>query len=362
MENPRVRHREILEIDTYVPGKAKLAGGKPGIKLSSNENPFGTSENVVNRIKSFDFGLHRYPEGSSRELREALAGVHELNADQIVCGAGSDEVILLLVQAYAGPGDEVLCSANSFLMYPIAALRVGATVAYAPERDFAPSAAALLAKVSERTKIVILAHPNNPTGTYLSRGELFRLREELPPHILLVLDNAYEEFATAADYDNGFSLVARGNTVVTHTFSKIYGMAALRLGWSYSSPEIADVLHRIRGPFNVSTLAQMAGIAALADQDFIARSRTHNAHWRERMTNELNNIQLKVVPSQANFILVAFPKGEKQADAADAFLQTHGIIVRAMKAYNLPHCLRISIGREEDNIALIEALKAFIAG
>lgn len=359
---PEVRHPEILEIDTYAPGKSKLSSGKIGIKLSSNENPFGTSENVQTLLRTADFGLHRYPEGSSTELREALAGLYKLNVNQIVCGAGSDELILLLTQAYAGPGDEVICSENSFLMYPIAALRVGARPVYAPERNFTADVDSLLSKVTERTRIVFLAHPNNPTGTYLGCKELFRLRENLPSRILLILDNAYEEFVTADDYDNGFALVARGDTVITHTFSKIYGMAAFRIGWSYSSPETADILHRIRGPFNVSTLAQMAGIAAIQDQNFIVRSREHNTYWRKRMTKELSDIQLKVIPSQANFILVAFPYGEKQADAADAFLQSRHIIVRSMKAYKLPHCLRISIGKEEDNLMLLKALKDFIAG
>ncbi|MCB2081526.1 MAG: histidinol-phosphate transaminase, partial [Rickettsiales bacterium] len=336
---PEIRCPSMLEIATYVPGKSTLAPGQKVIKLSSNENPFGASPAAYETLRQCDY-LHRYPEGSSRELREALGNTYGLNPERIVCGAGSDELILLLAQAYATTGDEILCTEHSFLMYPIAAKRVGAVPVYAKETDMTTSVDALLASVTPKTRMVFLANPNNPTGTYLSQTELRRLRDRLRDDILLVLDHAYAEYATAENYTDGYAFVEEGRTVVTRTFSKIYGLAALRLGWAYCPESVADILHRIRGPFNVSTLAQSAGIAALKDQDFIRHSCEHNHLWRERLTQTLQQLGLNVYSSQANFILVAFPEGTKNAQAADTFLQQQGIIVRNMQSYDLPHCLR----------------------
>ena len=349
---------DILKIEPYKPGTSKVAGKKDIIKLSSNENALGTSPKAIAALREAEKHISRYPDGGCVALRNKIGEVYGLNPEQIVCGAGSDEIIAFLCHAYAGEGDEVLYSQHGFLMYPISALRVGATPVTAPEKDLCADVDALLAAVTPRTRIVFIANPNNPTGSYLPATEIARLRKALRQDILLVLDAAYCELVDAPDFSEGNELVKQyPNVVVTRTFSKIYGLASLRLGWSYSSPEIADVLNRVRGPFNVTLQAQEAGIAALDDQDFIAKSKAHNTKWRGWLTKELQQTGLTVYPSQGNFVLVKFP----DAAAADANLKENGIIVRRMEAYGLPDCLRITIGTEDENMAVIAALKGFLA-
>lgn len=346
---------DILKIEPYKPGISKVAGKKDIIKLSSNENALGASPKALAALRDSESRISRYPDGGCVALRDKIGEVYDLNPEQIVCGAGSDEILAFLCHAYAGDGDEVLYSQHGFLMYPISALRVGATPVKAAEKNLCTDVDALLAAVTPRTRMVFLANPNNPTGSYLSKEKIGYLREKLRQNILLVLDGAYCELVDAPDFSEGNALVNQyPNVVVTRTFSKVYGLASLRLGWSYSSPEVADVLNRVRGPFNVSLQAQEVGIAALDDQAFIAASKAHNTKWRNWMTAELNTLGLKVYPSQGNFVLVEFP----DAAATDAKLKENGIIIRRMEAYGLASCLRITIGTEAENKAVIAALKS----
>ena len=355
----------ILDIAPYVGGVSALEGQKRIIKLSSNENAFGPSPLAQAAYTQAAEDLHRYPDGDCTELRNAIADLNGLEAERIVCGAGSDEIISLLCQAYAGPGDEVLYSQHGFLMYPISAKAAGATPVFALESDLTSDVNALLEKVNENTRLLFLANPNNPTGTYLSGDELWRLRRGLRDDIILVIDAAYSEYATRDDYSSGKDLVdGGGNVVMTRTFSKIYGLGGARLGWGYCPAGIADVLNRIRGPFNVSTPAMEAGLAALGDCGFIDKARAHNDTWLAWTREQVLALGLETPPSAGNFILIKFPVKPGQnsaiADAADAFLNSRGIIVRRMAAYGLEDCLRITIGLEDEMRAAVGALKEFL--
>jgi len=352
----------ILEIAPYVGGESALPGVGQPIKLASNEGALGPSPKAVAAYKTIAATAHRYPDGTCAELRRALGRQHGLDPERIVCGAGSDELIALLCRAYAGPGDEILYSAHGFLMYPIAARSVGATPVKAPESNLTADVDALLDRVTGRTRILFLANPNNPTGSYLPVDELRRLRAGLPDEVLLVIDAAYAEFVVRNDYSPGVELVdGAANVVMTRTFSKIYALASLRLGWSYCPPAVADVLNRIRGPFNVGAPAQVAGLAALGDVAFTDLARRHNESWLAWTTERLRDLGLEVAPSVCNFILVRFPAAAgRDAAAADAFLRGRGIIARRMGAYDLADSLRITIGREDEMRALVEALSDFV--
>ena len=353
----------ILEVTPYVGGEASISGRNRAIRLASNENPLGASPRAAAAYAALQDGLHRYPDGAAQELRETIARVEELDPARIVCGAGSDELIALLVRGYAGPGDEVLHSEHGFLMYPIAARTAGASPIAAPERDLRADVDALLERVTARTRLLFLANPNNPTGSYLAEAELRRLRAGLPERVLLVIDSAYAEYVTEDDYGSGAGLVeAFDNVVMTRTFSKIHGLAALRLGWAYCPPAVAGVLNRLRGPFNVSQAAQAAGVAALDDREHVAQSRRHNARWRAWLMERLAALHLHPFPSAANFVLVRFPDHpERSADAALAYLKENSILVRALAAYGLPDCLRVTIGTEAEVRATAEALEGFVA-
>jgi len=349
----------IEQISPYVGGEASLPGIARPAKLSSNENPLGPSPRAVAAFREAADELHRYPDGGAERLRQAIARRFALEPDRIVCGNGSDELIALLARAYAGPGDEVLFSRHGFLMYRLSALAVGATPRTAPERDLRTDVEALLAAVTPATRIVFLGNPNNPTGSYLTTEEVNELRQRLPSDVLLAIDAAYAEFVEAPDYDPGEALVRAGeNSVMLRTFSKIYGLAGLRLGWAYCSPGIADALNRVRGPFNTSAPAQAAASAALEDRDHEASSRAHNRTWREWLARELTAAGYLVHPSVGNFLLVEFA----DADAADSFLRSRGLIMRKMGAYGLPRCLRISIGLEPEMQATAAALAEFARG
>jgi histidinol-phosphate aminotransferase len=354
----------ILDIAPYIGGKAGAAGMEQVIKLSSNESALGPSPKAMAAYEALAKTLHRYPDGGSTSLRDALAAHHGLVADRIVCGNGSDELISLLTAAYSGPGDEVLYSQHGFLMYPLAALACGATPVAAPESNYTASVDALLAAVTERTKIVFLANPNNPTGTYLPSGEVKRLRDGLPEHVLLVIDAAYAEFVNRNDYTSGVELVENAdNTVMTRTFSKIYGLAGLRIGWAYCPWRVADVLHRVRGPFNVNGAAQAAALAALQDVAFTDAARTHNDVWLPKLIEGLNEAGLETVPSVGNFVLIRFPETPgRTAAEANAFLAGRGVLLRDMVAYKLPDCLRATVGTADEVEAVIEGCKAFMAG
>ncbi len=353
----------ILDIAAYVGGESAVAGADKVIKLSSNEGALGPGEAAQAAFAAIAADLHRYPDGSATALRDAIAEAHGVDAARVVCGAGSDEIISLLCQAYAGPGDEVLHSAHGFLMYAISAKAAGATPVSAPETDLTADVDALLARVSDRTRLLFLANPNNPTGTLVAPAELHRLRADLRDDILLVVDAAYAEFLEPdADYESGQAMVDAGdNVVMTRTFSKIYGLGGLRLGWGYCPPAVADVLNRVRGPFNVGAAALAAGVAAVGDAAFIKKSRDHNTRWREWTRDRLLALGLNIPPSAGNFLLVCFGgiKG-RDAEAADGFLKQRGIIVRGMAGYGLPDCLRISIGLEDEMRAVVDALGAFM--
>jgi histidinol-phosphate aminotransferase len=349
-----------MDIAPYVPGESKAAGAAETLKLSSNESALGPSPKAKAAYVKLAEDLHRYPDGSAAELRAALGKHHGLDPSRIVCGGGSDELIALLVKGYVGPGDEVLLSEYGFLMYPIQALAHGATPVKAPEKNFTADVDALLAKVTPRTRIVFLANPNNPTGTYLPASEVERLRAGLPKDVLLVIDAAYAEYVVRNDYTSGAELVDRhSNVVMTRTFSKIYGLAALRLGWAYCPADVADVINRIRGPFNVTAAAQVAGVAAVNDVAFTDKARAHNDIWRPWLEEEARALGFEVTPSVGNFVLIRFAPG--QVARADEALKRKGVVGRRVAAYGLPDCLRITVGTEAENRAVIDALKAFKA-
>lgn len=352
----------ILDIAPYVAGKPGGAPRPDIVKLSANETPLGPSKQALQALSGMSSSLHRYPDSGVTALRNAIGETYAIDPDRIVCGAGSDELIGLLIHAYAGPGDEILMSRHGFLMYKIYAQGFGVSTVMAPEKNLRTDVDAMLAAVTPRTKIVFVANPNNPTGSYITRDELKRLHAGLPPHVLLAVDAAYSEYATEKDYSDGRELVDKNeNAVMLRTFSKIYGLAALRLGWAYAPAHVVDVLNRIRGPFNVSAAAQAAGMAAVRDKDFIRTSREFNAEWRGWLAKELAALGLTVYPSIANFVLIGFPQGNHNAAAADDFLVKKNLVLREVKGYGLPDCLRLTVGLKENNHAVIAALKTFLA-
>lgn len=351
----------ILDIAPYVGGKSTARAGVKVVKLSSNETPLGASPLAQKAYIETASVLHRYPDGNATKLREAIGEVYNLPAEQIVCGAGSDELIGLLVHAYVCAGDEVVISQHGFLMYKIYAQSVGANVIVAAEKNLKSDVDALLKAVTPKTKIVFIANPNNPTGSHISASEMKRLHDGLPKNVILAIDDAYCEYATAADYSDGSELVTGSkNVVMLRTFSKIYGLSALRLGWAYAPSNIIDVLNRIRGPFNVSTPAIMAGTYAIKDVDFTAKAKAFNAKWLTWLSEEIRKLGLIVHPSIGNFILVEFDSEKNTAKEANNFLMERGLIVREVAGYGLPNHLRITIGLEEDNKAVVSALKEFL--
>jgi histidinol-phosphate aminotransferase len=387
----------ITDISPYVGGKSKADGATRVIKLSSNENPWGPSPKAIAAYGAESGNMHRYPDGGHASLRETIARVQKLPAKQLICGAGSDELIGMLVHAYAGAGDEVLYSQHGFLMYKIYTLSNGATPVTAPEKNLHTDVDALLAAVTPRTKIVFVANPNNPTGTVIPFSEIRRLRAGLREDIILGLDAAYAEYINplppegggreggvastlvggslnrecsesphpnppplgeGIDYEDGISLVKENtNTIVFHTFSKIYGLPALRLGWAFAPAHIIDVMNRVRSPFNVNSPALAAGVAAMEDQAYITDMRAKNAVELKRVTDAITALGYEVVPSKTNFTLVKFGS---DVPAMNAHLAARGLIVREVAGYGLPDYLRISIGTTEENSLLIDALTAFV--
>ncbi len=347
----------ILDIALYEGGKAHVAGVQNVVKLSSNENPFGAPDRAKDAYLRAVHQLHRYPSTDHASLRNAIAEVHGLDADRVICGVGSDEVIQWLAQAYAGPRDEVVFTEHGFLMYRISALAVGATPVEVPERERVTDVDAILAACSPRTRLVFIANPNNPTGTMISPPEVARLAEKLPKQAILVLDGAYAEYVEG--FDAGLSLVeARSNVVMTRTFSKIYGLGGLRIGWGYGPKPIIDVLNRIRQPFNLSNAQLDAAEAAVRDQDWVAKCRSENARMRAWLANALAEHGVPSDVSSANFILVRFASVE-EAEACDTFLQGQGLLVRRVASYKLPHCLRITVGDEASCRRIAHAVAQF---
>ena len=351
----------VLAIEPYVPGRSTAPGAARVIKLSSNETPLGPSPKAIAAYRALAEHLEDYPDGASTELREAIGRAFGLDPDRIVCGAGSDDLLNLLADAYLADGDEAICTTHGFLVYPIAILGSGATPVVAAEKNYTADVDAILAAVSSRTKAVFLANPNNPTGTYVPFDEVKRLQQGLPPHVLLVLDAAYAEYVRKNDYEAGIELVATSdNVVMCRTFSKIHGLAALRLGWMYGPAHVIDAINRIRGPFNVNAAAQAAGIAAMGDVAHVEAGRAHNEKWLDWLQVEIRKLGLDVTASVANFVLIQFPSA-KAAEDADALLTRRGLILRRVKAYKLPNALRMTVGTEEANRLVVETLAEFMS-
>ncbi|SNY90798.1 histidinol-phosphate aminotransferase [Cohaesibacter sp. ES.047] len=354
----------VAGIPLYVPGKSKANVSGRVHKLSSNESPLGSSPKAVDAYRQMAGQLELYPDGGSSALREAIGEVHGIHPDRIICGAGSDEILNLLAYSFLESGDEAIYCEYGFLVYPIAIQAAGAMPIVVKERDFTTDVDAILAAVTEKTKMVFVANPNNPTGTYLPFSEIRRLHRGLPGNVVLVLDAAYAEYVTETDYEAGIELAGSSdNVVMTRTYSKIYGLASLRLGWCYGPEAIIGAMNRIRGPFNVSGPSQSAGVAAVRDQDFVRAAVAHNSEWLPKVSKALEDIGLKVTPSVANFVLVHFPvsQGRTAADA-DKYLLDHGCILRQVSNYNLPNALRMTIGSAEACEDVIKHLTDFMTG
>jgi histidinol-phosphate aminotransferase len=354
----------IMEIKAYVAGSATVEGQTRVVKLSSNETPLGASPLAIEAYKNAAGELERYPDGSAIDLRSAIAGRHDIEVENIVCGAGSDELLQLIGHGYVREGDEVIYTEHAFVVYGLVTKTNGATAVVVPEAQFRADIDGILEAVTDKTRVVFLANPNNPTGTYVAFSEIERLHQNLPQHVLLVLDAAYAEYVREVDYQDGMSLVRNSqNVVMTRTFSKIYGLAALRIGWAYCPAGIADVLNRIRGPFNTNVPAQMAGIAAMGDETHVKASIAHNDIWLPWLTQQLGGLGLEVSPSVCNFLLIHFPETPgRTAAEADNYLKQNGYILRANSAPNLGNTLRLTIGMEEDNRAVVDLLAAFMKG
>lgn len=351
----------ILDLVPYKAGKSKAGGHEAVIKLSSNESNLGPSPQVWEALKKYAGKLHRYPDGSQHDIRHAIAEVHNLPADRIVCGNGSDELISLLIQSYCDRGDNIVYSQYGFLMYRIYAQALGVEAIAAPERGLRTDVHAILEAVTDRTRLVFVANPNNPTGSYISADELLHLRRNLRQDILLVVDAAYAEYVEEEDYSNGEALVkTTPNTVMLRTFSKIYAIPSLRLGWMFAPEHVVDIINRVRSPFNLNALAQPAGIAAVRDQGHIAEARKWNNRCLKELPPRFEAIGIRAHPSVCNFLLLEFPRERHTAEAANGFLTERGIILREMGGYGLPHCLRMTLGLGVENDAALDALAEFM--
>jgi len=361
MTSPRPRP-EILEISPYVGGEATLEGVNRVYKLSSNEGAFGVPPGAQEAFRKLSGELYRYPDGGALELRRAIGARFGLDPARIVCGAGSDDLIYQLAAAYGGPGRDILMTEHGFSIYHIAGTSAGSRVIKTKERKLTADVDTLLGAVSSATRLCFLANPNNPTGSMLPYEEVARLRAGLPQEVLLVLDAAYAEYVERPDYDPGIRLVnATDNTVMTRTFSKVFGLGGMRIGWAYGPPAVIDVFNRVRAPFNVSIASQAAAIAALAEPGWVEKGRAHNREYRPKLAAGLEAAGIKVWPSEGNFVLADFGIAPR-ATAADAHLRRRGVIARPVGAYGLPQCLRITVGTAEEVQVVIDALGEFMSG
>lgn len=359
LSNPPQALGYLNAIENYVPGKAKIGNkNQKFLKLSANENALGASKIAIKAYIEHSENIFRYADGSCSDLREKIAQKNNINASQIVCGAGSDELISLLTSAFCKEGDEVIYSEYGFLMYPISAKRVGANPIKVKEKNYRSDVHEILNSVTKKTKIIFIANPNNPTGSYLRKDEIDFLVKNLDKNILLILDQAYEEFVTVNDYPQAIDIVKNNaNVVMLRTFSKIYGLASLRIGWCYCHEKIAEILHKIRGPFNVSGPAQACAIACLDDDDFLEKSRQHNQKWLDIYKSEIANLKNLIAhEALANFILLDFLNEKNCQNAQKIFLENN-IILREMSAYSLNNCLRLTIGKDQENHQVLEILK-----
>ena len=357
---PRPRD-SVMQIAAYVGGEHKLPGVNRVLKLSANEGAFGPPPGAIAAYAKIASEIHRYPDGGSGELRRGIGSHFGLDPDRIVCGTGSDELIGHLCHIYGGAGTDILMSMHGFTMYQIAGTYACSRVLKVPERELCTDVDAMLAAVTPETTMVFVAHPNNPTGSLLPQSEMQRLHDGLPAHVLLVIDSAYAEYVEAADYDAGIELVnASDNVVMLRTFSKVYGLGGMRVGWAYAPPGVIDAINRVRGVFNVNLAAQAAALAALAEPGWVAKCKTHNSEWRTKLAAAITKSGARVWPTEGNFLLVDFATAEA-AKAADAFLRSRGIIVRGMAAYDLPQCLRMTVGTAEECGMVADAVAGFMA-
>jgi len=352
----------ILDIHAYVPGKGKIDGVAHPVKLSANENILGCSPKAQAAFTGAADRINIYPEGRSNILRAAVAERYRLEPERLTFGTGTDEIFQQICQVYLEPADNIVQGQYGFGAYAIAARACGGEVRFAPEPDYRIDVDEVIRCVDERTRIVFIANPANPTGTWLTTDEVERLHAGLPPSVMLVLDGAYAEFNTDPRFSDGLDLARHAsNVIVTHTFSKIHGLAALRVGWAYCPPETADAIDRIRLPFNTSIAAQEAALAALGDTEFQAQSLALVEQWRPWLVQQLGGLGLEVLPSAANFLLMRLPTtpGKTAADA-EAFLASRGYLTRGVSSYGLPEHLRFNIGLEEHNRAVVDLLAEFL--
>jgi histidinol-phosphate aminotransferase len=351
----------ILQVEPYLPGRNEATGDVAVHKLSSNESPFGPSPKAIEAYRKAQDSLGIYPHSGAPRLREALANTFGLQADRLICGAGVEDILILVSRVFLQKGDEAIYTEFSFNMYAIDVKASGATGIVAKEKNFTADIDVILNGVTERTKVVFLANPNNPTGTYIPAKEIIRLHKNLPPTCLFVLDEAYGEYV-ALEKPCGLELAKNANNVLlTRTFSKAYGLAGLRLGWAYGSKDVIDAMNRVRGIFNISAPAIRAAIAALEDQDHIKKTIKHTLQWREWLTREITALGLKVTPSEANFVLVHFPQNTPfDANAADSYLMSRGYILRRLDPYKLYDAMRLTVGTEEENTAVVKHLRDFM--
>ncbi|MEX0276757.1 MAG: histidinol-phosphate transaminase [Ruegeria sp.] len=350
----------IMDIALYQGGQSHVAGVDHVIKLSSNENPFGPSPKAIQAVSDSAANLHRYPSTDHASLRSVIGEKHGLDPARIICGVGSDEVLQFVAQAYAGPGDEVIHTEHGFSMYPIIARMAGATPVMVAEKNRHVDVDAILAATTAQTRIVFVTNPGNPTSTMISDADLTRLAQGLPRHCLMVIDGAYAEFVDG--FDGGAGLVDRfPNVIMTRTFSKVYGLGGMRVGWGYAAQDIIDVLNRVRQPFNLSLTALAAAEAAARDEEFLTFCQAENARLRVWLAEELAKIGVPSDPSFTNFILARFAD-RAEAEACDGFLKTQGLIVRRVAGYNLPTALRITVGDEEACRRVVAAITAFKGG
>ncbi len=353
----------LLDIMAYRGGIADAPGFKAPVKLSSNENCFGCSDQVRHTIADASASLERYPDGGAQNLREALAKKHNLDKERIVCGCGSDEILQLLGRSYLRPGDEVLFSAHGFLTYKLIALQNEAVPVMVPEDNLCANVGRMLAAVTPKTRLVFVASPNNPTGYMMPKADLMQLHAGLPEDVLLIVDAAYAEYVDDDNYSCGMELSRKfDNVLTTRTFSKVYGLAGLRIGWAFGPQQVIDVINRVRSPFNANRLAQAAAITALADEQFVQKSAEHVRKWRKWLTDEIGKTGINVYPSAGNFVLLGFNNDAEKADAAEKFLMDRGLILRGMRGFGLPGFLRLTIGLDEQNRAFADALSEFMAG
>jgi histidinol-phosphate aminotransferase len=352
--------KTLKNINPYLAGKSKITGKKGVIKLSSNESPFGPSANVLAKIKTISNSTNRYPESGSLKLKDSISKRYNLNRNNIFCANGSDEILGLICQLYLTKGDEVIIPKNSFLMYEIYSKINNAKVINSKTLDYRVDTKNILKNINKKTKIIFIANPNNPTGLYIDKFDLDSFIKKIPKRIIIVLDAAYAEYLNNHDYENGMKYVrGNNNVIVTRTFSKIYGLASLRLGWCYANLEIIALLDKIRGPFNVNSIAQEAGAIAILEKGIEKKLIAHNEKWLKKIKTEFIKLPVTVYDSQANFIFIKLVKGVSQQKKLNKHLLSHSIIIRTLDNYNMSDCIRVTIGTEKENKLLINSFKSF---